>query len=173
MGTGSFPGVKLPGRGADHPPLLAPRSRKSRAITLPPPLWAFESLMVYLYLLQIISLSLYIYTYTHTHTQHVQQDATLVSWFYCKITLHVSGTFRTHHQGYNNCSWQPTGTTYVTLDRELCCNVYLKTVHDRTVGYVTVVELELVCEASNLASSCADCLEIWEPQTVLHDYKHL
>jgi hypothetical protein len=36
MGTWSFPGVKRPGRGADHPPLLAPRSRKSRAIPLPP-----------------------------------------------------------------------------------------------------------------------------------------
>jgi hypothetical protein len=36
MGTGSFPGVKRPRRGADHPPLLAPRSRKSRAIPLPP-----------------------------------------------------------------------------------------------------------------------------------------
>jgi hypothetical protein len=36
MGTGSFPGVKRPGRGAYHPPLLAPRSRKSRAILLPP-----------------------------------------------------------------------------------------------------------------------------------------
>jgi hypothetical protein len=36
MGTGSFPGVKRPGRGADHPPLLAPRSRKCRAIPLPP-----------------------------------------------------------------------------------------------------------------------------------------
>jgi hypothetical protein len=39
MGTGSFPGVKRPGRGADHPPLLVPRSRKSRAISpipLPP-----------------------------------------------------------------------------------------------------------------------------------------
>jgi hypothetical protein len=35
MGTRSFPGVKRPGRGADHPPLLAPRSRKSRAIPLP------------------------------------------------------------------------------------------------------------------------------------------
>jgi hypothetical protein len=29
MGTGSFPGVKRPGRVADHPPLLAPRSRNS------------------------------------------------------------------------------------------------------------------------------------------------
>jgi uncharacterized membrane protein YbaN (DUF454 family) len=45
---------------------------------------------------------IYIYTkiHTHTHTQ-VQRDATLVSLFYCKITLHVSGTFRTHHQEYN------------------------------------------------------------------------
>jgi hypothetical protein len=38
MGTGSFPGVKRPGRGADQPPLQAPSSRKSRAIPLPPPL---------------------------------------------------------------------------------------------------------------------------------------
>jgi hypothetical protein len=28
MGTGSFPGVKRPGRGVDHPPHLAPRLRK-------------------------------------------------------------------------------------------------------------------------------------------------
>jgi hypothetical protein len=35
MGTGSFPRVKRPGRGADHPPLLAPRSGKSIARTLP------------------------------------------------------------------------------------------------------------------------------------------
>src|SRR5215510_7592664 len=42
MGTRSFPEVKRPGRGADHPPLLAPRSRKSRAYLYPPPLWAFE-----------------------------------------------------------------------------------------------------------------------------------
>jgi hypothetical protein len=37
VGTGSFPGVNRPGRGADHPPLLAPRSRMSRAIPLLPP----------------------------------------------------------------------------------------------------------------------------------------
>jgi hypothetical protein len=37
MGTGSFPGVKRPGRGADHlPPPLAPRLRMSRAIPLLP-----------------------------------------------------------------------------------------------------------------------------------------
>jgi hypothetical protein len=34
MGTGSFSGVKRPGRGADH--LLAPRSRMGRAIPLLP-----------------------------------------------------------------------------------------------------------------------------------------
>jgi hypothetical protein len=32
----------------------------------------------------------------------------------------------------------------VTLDRELCGNVRLKTVQDRAVGHITVVELELV-----------------------------
>jgi hypothetical protein len=51
MGARSFPGVKRPGRGADHPPLLAPRSRKSKAIPLPiSPLWAFGSVTGYLYL---------------------------------------------------------------------------------------------------------------------------
>jgi hypothetical protein len=49
MGTGSFPGEKRPGLGADHPPLLAPRSRKSRVIPLLP-LWAFGSVTGYLYL---------------------------------------------------------------------------------------------------------------------------
>jgi hypothetical protein len=36
MCTGSFPGVKWPERGIVHPPLLAPRSRMSRAIPLLP-----------------------------------------------------------------------------------------------------------------------------------------
>jgi len=41
MGTGSFPGVKRPGRGADHPPSIWRRSwRKSRVIYLLP-IWAF------------------------------------------------------------------------------------------------------------------------------------
>jgi hypothetical protein len=34
MGTGSFPGIKRPGRGADHPPLLVLRLRMSRDIPL-------------------------------------------------------------------------------------------------------------------------------------------
>jgi hypothetical protein len=46
--TGFFPGVKRPGRGADHPPLLAPRSWKSRAKPLPR-IWAFGSVTEYLY----------------------------------------------------------------------------------------------------------------------------
>jgi hypothetical protein len=36
LGTGSFPGIKRPGRGDDHPNLLAPGSRKSIARPLPP-----------------------------------------------------------------------------------------------------------------------------------------
>jgi hypothetical protein len=35
MGTGSFPGVNRSGRGADHPPNLVARLRKSRAIPQP------------------------------------------------------------------------------------------------------------------------------------------
>jgi hypothetical protein len=45
MGTGSFLGVKRPGRCADHPSLLVSRSRKSRTIPLPP-VWAFVSVRV-------------------------------------------------------------------------------------------------------------------------------
>jgi hypothetical protein len=36
IGTGSFPRVKRPERGADNPPPLAPRLRMSRAIPLLP-----------------------------------------------------------------------------------------------------------------------------------------
>jgi hypothetical protein len=35
MGTGSFPGVKRPGRGAGTNPRLTPRSRECTAIPLP------------------------------------------------------------------------------------------------------------------------------------------
>jgi hypothetical protein len=38
IGTGSFPGVKRPERGADHLPLVVLRSRNSRAILIPPSL---------------------------------------------------------------------------------------------------------------------------------------
>jgi hypothetical protein len=44
MGTGKYPGVKRPGRGADHPPPLAPRLRMSRAIPLLS-LWALRGLL--------------------------------------------------------------------------------------------------------------------------------
>ena len=38
MGTGSFPGVKRPGRGVDHPPHLAPRLKKEYFYTSTLPL---------------------------------------------------------------------------------------------------------------------------------------
>jgi hypothetical protein len=38
MWTGSFPGVKRPGRGADPPPQLAPRLRKDSRYNSAPPL---------------------------------------------------------------------------------------------------------------------------------------
>jgi len=40
MGAGSFPGVKRPGRGVDHPSHPAPMLKKSRAIPLLH-LWVF------------------------------------------------------------------------------------------------------------------------------------
>jgi len=38
MGTGSFPGVKRPGRGVDHPHHLAPRLKKEYSCNSTPPL---------------------------------------------------------------------------------------------------------------------------------------
>ena len=40
MGTRSFPGVKRPERGVDHPPHLAPRLKKEYSYAYTP-LWAF------------------------------------------------------------------------------------------------------------------------------------
>jgi hypothetical protein len=37
MGTGSFPGVKRPGRGVDHPPHLEPRLKKEYNFTFTTP----------------------------------------------------------------------------------------------------------------------------------------
>jgi hypothetical protein len=38
VGTRSFPGVKRPGHGVDHPPHLAPRLKKEFSYTSTPPL---------------------------------------------------------------------------------------------------------------------------------------
>ena len=38
MGTGSFPGVKRPGRDLDHPPPLKPRLKKEKRYNSTPPL---------------------------------------------------------------------------------------------------------------------------------------
>jgi hypothetical protein len=38
MGTGSFPGVKLPGRGADHPPTSSAELKKEKSYTSTPPM---------------------------------------------------------------------------------------------------------------------------------------
>jgi len=44
MGTGSFPGVKRPGRGVDHPPLSTPEVKERAELYLYPPFgpsWPF------------------------------------------------------------------------------------------------------------------------------------
>jgi hypothetical protein len=47
MGTGSFPVVKRPGRGADHPPPSNAEVKKEKSYTSTP-LWAFGSVTGYL-----------------------------------------------------------------------------------------------------------------------------
>jgi len=34
------------------------------------------------------------------YSNKIQQDATDAGIYYCKLTLHVSGVYRTHHQEY-------------------------------------------------------------------------
>jgi len=41
MGTGSFPGVKRPGRGIDHPPPSSAKVKERVELYLYSPLWAF------------------------------------------------------------------------------------------------------------------------------------
>jgi len=54
MGTGSFPGIKRPGRGVDHPPPLAPNLKEEYSYTSTPPLGLrglfWGELHLYLYL---------------------------------------------------------------------------------------------------------------------------
>jgi hypothetical protein len=49
MGTGSFPGVTLLGRGADHPPPSSAEVKKEQSYTSNP-LWAFRAVTGHLYL---------------------------------------------------------------------------------------------------------------------------
>ena len=46
-------------------------------------------------------------SYHELHVLDNKRDAVLSSLylFYCQVTLHVSGVFRTHHQEYTNCSY--------------------------------------------------------------------
>jgi hypothetical protein len=70
---------------------------------------------------------------------NIQQDATIVSWFYYKITLHVSGTLRGYHQEYNtaaDCHWY----NMLRCIMNFLVTSTLRVVQNRTVGHITVVE---------------------------------
>ena len=43
MGTGSFPGIKRPGRGFDHPPTYSSEVKRTRTILLVLPLWGLRA----------------------------------------------------------------------------------------------------------------------------------
>jgi hypothetical protein len=83
MGTGSFPGVKRPGRDVDHPPLQAPRLEKEQSYTSAAPL-GFHGLFYG-----------YIYLYPYKFTSHESRPlkaivlVLLVEIFspYLKVTL--------------------------------------------------------------------------------------
>jgi hypothetical protein len=62
----------------------------------------------------IPSIDCYNFFYSTVHLNYInissQQDATMCSiysLFHCKVTVHVSGAFYTHHQEYRNCSRRP------------------------------------------------------------------
>ena len=63
MGTGSYPGVKRPGRGVDHPPHLAPRLKKEYSFTSTPPLGLRGLIQGELYLYPFAFIYIYIYIY--------------------------------------------------------------------------------------------------------------
>jgi hypothetical protein len=58
-GTESFPEVKRPGRGVDHPPYLAPRLKKELGYTSTPPLGLralfYGEIYLYLYLILFLT----------------------------------------------------------------------------------------------------------------------
>jgi hypothetical protein len=66
MGTGSFHGLKWPGRSVDHNPPLAPRLKKEGAIQLLP-LWAFVACSRVNFTFTSIYIYIYIYIYTHIY----------------------------------------------------------------------------------------------------------
>jgi hypothetical protein len=73
---------------------------------------------------------------------NIQQDATIISWFYYKIS-HVLGICCTHHQEHNSA----VGSHWYNILRWIVkCMVTstLKVVHSQAVCHITVVELELV-----------------------------
>jgi hypothetical protein len=54
MGTGSFPGVKWPGRGADHPPPASAPVKQEESYTSAHPLGHFRPVTGQLYLYHIV-----------------------------------------------------------------------------------------------------------------------
>ena len=97
-GTGSFPGVKRPRRGVDHPPHLAPRLKKGYSDTSTPPmglrglfkgeLYKANRFIIYPYKCHILDCN-YSYTYLHNNSW-IHWSAELEShWRYDRKGLNV------------------------------------------------------------------------------------
>jgi hypothetical protein len=99
MGTGSFPGVKRPGCGVDHPP--PSRAKVKERVELIPllPLWAFVACsrvnLTFTFIQSIIL------TFNFSHFIHFQYTRDLwVLWWYCISVgnMHLGSRHALHQQ---------------------------------------------------------------------------
>jgi hypothetical protein len=80
-------------------------------------------------------------TYVYVHKYPTKCKSSIL--FYCKITQHVSGTLRAHHQKYINCSWQSLVWHTLRWIVNFVVASTLSVLQNRAVGHITVVELKL------------------------------
>ena len=144
MGTWSFPGVKRPGSGADHPPHVASRLKKEYSYTSSPPLglrclfWGELHFHLYLYLFNCSSVWRGGHALSHlVEALPYKSEGRGVDSLLCHWNFSLTYSFRPHYgPGVDSAS-----------NRNEYQEYFLGGKYGRCVG-----------------PSYADCLEIWEPQ---------
>ena len=96
MGTGSFPGVKRPQRGVDHPPLSSAEVQIWSYTTTPPSQasWPVLGRTLSLFLKILCSIFFIIKPTRYTNFTNL----------FCHETLHVSDSSSGHHQVFIHCT---------------------------------------------------------------------
>jgi len=92
MGTGSFPGVRRPGSGVDHPPWSSTEVKGSAELYLyPPPLWVFVACSKVKFTFKWV---LIILSFVHTGPYKSEGPNKLLFWFMsnCGRTGHICAT---------------------------------------------------------------------------------